>query len=42
MTKAFKGNTRSYSVEVIESKDPLVQLTISRLNIQDLFKDSSF
>ena len=39
VSKAFKGYARSYSVEVIDSKDPSVQLTISRPNIKDLLKD---
>ena len=39
VSKAFKGYVHSYSVEVIDSKDPSVQLTISRPNIKDLLKD---
>ena len=31
-SSAFKGYTRSYKVEIIESKDPLLQF-------EDLFKD---
>ena len=38
-SKAFKGYVRSYSVEVIDSKDPSIQFTISRPSIKDLFKD---
>ena len=38
-SKAFKGYARNYSVEVRDSKDPSVQLTISRPSIRDLFKD---
>ena len=38
-SKAFKGYAHSYSVEVINSEDPSVQLTISRPSIKDLFKD---
>ena len=38
-SKAFKGYARSYSIEVIDSKYPLVQLTVSRSSIKDLFKD---
>ena len=37
--KAIKGYARSYSVDVINSKDPSVQLTISKPNIKDLFKN---
>ena len=39
VSKAFKGYARIYSVEVIASKDPSVQLKINRPNIKDLFKD---
>ena len=39
VSKAFKGYARSYSVDVIDSKDPSVQLTISKPNIKDLFKN---
>ena len=38
-SKAFKGHARSYSIEIIDSKDPSVQLTISKPSIKDLFKD---
>ena len=38
-SKAFKGYAHSYSVEVINSKNPSVQLMISRPSIKDLFKD---
>ena len=40
-SKAFKGYTRSYSIEIIGSKDPSVQLTIIKPSIEDLFKDLS-
>ena len=36
-SKAFKGYARSCNIEIINSKDPLVQLTISKPNIKDLF-----
>ena len=37
-SKAFKGCARSYSVEIIDSKDPLVQLAFSKPSIKDLLK----
>ena len=37
---SYKGYARSYSVAVIFLKDPSIQLTISRLSIKNLFKDS--
>ena len=39
ITKAFKRYARSYKVEIIDSKDPLVQLEASKSSIEDLFKD---
>ena len=39
ISKAFKGYTRSYKVEIIDLKDPLVQLEASKSSIEDLFKD---
>ena len=38
-SKAFKGYPRSYKVETIDSKDPLVQSEASKSSIKDLFKD---
>ena len=38
-SKAFKGYARSQSIEILDSKDPSVQLTISKPNIKDFFKD---
>ena len=35
-SKAFKRYARSYSVEVIDSKNPSVQLMISRPSFKDL------
>ena len=29
----------SYKVEIVERKDPIVQLEASKLNIKDLFSD---
>ena len=40
-SNAFKGYASSYKVEIIESKDPLVQLEASQSSIKDLFKDLS-
>ena len=37
--KAFKRYGRSYKVEIIDSKDPLVQLEACKSSIEDLFKD---
>ena len=38
-SSAFSGYARSYEVEIINKKDPLVQLEASKLSIKDLFKD---
>ena len=38
-SNTFKVYERSYKVEIIESKDPLVQLEASKSSIEDLFKD---
>ena len=37
--KAFKEYARNYDVEIIDSRDQSIQLTISRPSIKDLFKD---
>ena len=37
--QAFKGYARSYKVEIIEKKDPIVQLEASKLSIKNLFND---
>ena len=39
ISKTFKRYARSYKVEIIDSKDPLVQLEGSKSSIEDLFKD---
>ena len=39
ISKAFKRYARSYRIEIIDSKDPSVQLTVSKSSIKDLFKD---
>ena len=36
---AFSGYAKSYKVEIIDKKDPLVQLEVSKSSIEDLFKD---
>ena len=38
-SNAFSGYARSYKVEIVDKKDPLVQLEISKSSIEDLFKD---
>ena len=37
--QAFSGYTMSYKVEIIERKDPIVQLEASKSSIKDLFSD---
>ena len=37
--QAFKGYAMSYKVEIIEKKDPIVQLEPSKSSIKDLFSD---
>ena len=37
--QAFIGYAMSYKVEIIERKDPIVQLEASKLSINDLFSD---
>ena len=39
ISKAFKRYARSYKIEMIDSKEPLVQLEASKSNIKDLYKD---
>ena len=39
MSKAFKKYARNYKVEIVDHKDPLVQLEVSKSSIKDLFKD---
>ena len=36
---AFKGYAMSYKVELVEKKDPLIQLEASKSSIKDLFND---
>ena len=37
--QAFRGYTKSYKVEIIERKDPIVELEASKLSIKDFFND---
>ena len=37
--QAFRGYEMSYKVEIIEKKDPIVQLEASKSSIKDLFSD---
>ena len=37
--KIFKGYVRTYSIEIIDSKDPSIQLETSKPIIEVLFKD---
>ena len=39
ISKIFKGYVRTYSIEIIDSKDPSVQLKTSKPIIEVLFKD---
>ena len=36
---AFSGYARCYKVEIIDKRDPIIQLKSSELSIKDLFKD---
>ena len=36
---AFKGYAMSYRVELVEKKDPLIQLEVSKTRIKNLFND---
>ena len=37
--QAFSGYARSYKVEIVEKKDPIVQLEASKLSTKNLFND---
>ena len=37
--QAFRGYAMTYKVEIIEKKDPIVQLEASKSSIKDLFSD---
>ena len=39
MARAFKWYTKTYKFEIIDSKDPLVELEASKSSIKELFKD---
>ena len=39
ISKEFRRYAKSSSIEIIDSKDPLIQLNASKLSIKDLFKD---
>ena len=39
VSKAFKGYAKSYKVEIVDHKDPSVQLEVSKSSIKDLFKN---
>ena len=37
--QAFKGYAMSYKVEIVERKDPIVQLEASKLSVESLFSN---
>ena len=37
--QTFSGYARSYKVEIVERKDPIVQLEASKLSIKNLFSN---
>ena len=39
VSKAFKRYAKSYKAEIVDHKDPLVQLEAIKSSIKDLFKD---
>ena len=39
ISKAFRRYVGSYRIEIIDSKEPLIQLEASKSSIEDLFKD---
>ena len=39
IAEAFKRYAKSYNIEIVDKKDPMVQLYASKLCIKDLFKD---
>ena len=39
ISKAFKGYAKSYRIEILDSKDSLVQIEASKSSIRDWFKD---
>ena len=38
-SNAFSGYAKSYKVEIVDKKDPLVQLEVSKSSIEDLLQD---
>ena len=38
-SEAFRRYAKSFSIEIIDRKDPLIQLNSSKSNMKDLFKD---
>ena len=38
-SNVFRRYARNYKIEIIDSKDPLVQLEASKSSIEDLFKE---
>ena len=38
-SQAFKRYARSYKIEIVGSKDPLVQVEANKSSTEDLFKD---
>ena len=41
LNQAFRGYAVLYKVEIIEIKDPIVQLEATNLSIKDMFSDLS-
>ena len=39
ISEAFKRYAKSFSIEIVDKKDPLIQLNSSKSSIKDLFKD---
>ena len=39
ISEAFKRYAESFSIEIVDKKDPLMQLNSSKSSIKDLFKD---
>ena len=39
ISKEFRKYAKSYSIEIIDSKDSLIRLKASKSSIKDLFKD---
>ena len=37
--QTFSGYARSYKVEIVERKDPILQLEVSKLSIKNLFSN---